>query len=64
MLPRLRYFLDDLTTADAAGLRARDLTTTVKLTFSALRRGPDFTRWLLDWARTQPIRWEMGPRAK
>jgi predicted transposase/invertase (TIGR01784 family) len=51
-LPRIRYYLIDLTGLDDHALRNRPLTSAALLTFVSLRRGPgdsDFTLWLVDW---------------
>ncbi|HNP55566.1 MAG TPA: Rpn family recombination-promoting nuclease/putative transposase [Gordonia sp. (in: high G+C Gram-positive bacteria)] len=51
-LPRIRYYLIDLTGLDDDDLRNRPLTQTAQLTFVSLRRGPgddDVTLWLTHW---------------
>ncbi len=56
-LPRASYYLDNLTAGDDAALRARPLTSTLRIVYVSLRRGPgdaDFTVWLPDW-RTEIV---------
>ncbi len=52
LVPRVRYFIDDLTTVDDAALRARPLTPAARITFVVFTKAPgddDATRWLGQW---------------
>ena len=52
LMPRVRYFLDDLTTIDDVALRARPLTPAARITFVVFTKAPgdaDVTTWLGQW---------------